>query len=60
MRGRTTIKIHTLGYQGISLQEYIDLLVSKGINIVIDVREHAWSYKRGFSKSPLSKALDAG
>ena len=51
--------VYTLGYQGFDLETYIETLVSVGVGVVLDVRETAWSYKRGFSKSPLQKALVA-
>ena len=47
----------TLGYEGIGIQEYVDTLRAHSVGIVIDVRETAWSFKKGFSKAPLAKAL---
>lgn len=47
----------TLGYEGISIEEYVASLQAHSVGIVIDVRETAWSFKRGFSKRPLSAAL---
>jgi uncharacterized protein (DUF488 family) len=50
-------KIYTLGYEGLHLNEYIRTLKENQIALVIDIREVAWSYKRGFSKTPLQTAL---
>lgn len=51
------IRLFTLGYQGISLGNYVETLRAAGVGVVLDVREKAWSYKRGFSKSQLERAL---
>src|SRR5579859_7766943 len=53
-----SMKIFTLGYQGLNLQQYISLLEAADVEIVVDVRETAWSYKPGFSKSPLREGLN--
>lgn len=50
--------IYTLGYQGISLEQYKELLLQHQIGLVLDVREVAWSYKKGFSKGTLEKSLN--
>src|SRR5260370_1236139 len=52
------MKIFTLGYQGLNLQQYITLLEAADVAVVVDVRETAWSYKPGFSKSPLREGLN--
>ena len=51
------MNVFTIGYQGLSIDEYVQALSSHGIGIVLDVRETAWSYKVGFSKKPLTEAL---
>jgi uncharacterized protein (DUF488 family) len=51
------MRIYTLGYQQINLQDYLNTLVESGVGVVLDVREVAWSYKPGFSKSQFQKAL---
>jgi uncharacterized protein (DUF488 family) len=48
---------YTLGYQGIDIASYVRTLKNAGVGVVIDVRETAWSYKRGFCKSALSAEL---
>jgi uncharacterized protein (DUF488 family) len=49
----------TIGYEKRSLDEYIDLLLTHGVEIVLDVRETAWSHKPGFSRSALAAGLEA-
>lgn len=51
--------LYTIGYEKRRLDEYVDILCENEIDVVIDVRETAWSHKPGFSKSALSAALDA-
>jgi uncharacterized protein (DUF488 family) len=51
------IELYTLGYQGIDLSTYIDILSTSGVGVVIDVRERAWSYKRDFVKSAFRNGL---
>ena len=57
-QGRGGIKtLHTIGYQGRSLEEFVRLLRASGIDALVDVRDVPWSHKPGFSKKPLSEAL---
>jgi uncharacterized protein (DUF488 family) len=51
--------LYTLGYQGLDIQTYISILNSAGVGTVLDVREKAWSRKRGFAKSALKEALES-
>jgi len=51
----------TIGYEKRSLPEYVKILQLAGVEVLVDVRETPWSHKPGFSRTPLSKALeDAG
>jgi len=54
-----TCTIYTIGYEKRSIDEYVDLLVAAQIAAVVDVRETAWSYKPGFSKTAFEAALAA-
>jgi uncharacterized protein (DUF488 family) len=54
-----TRTLFTLGYQKRDLEEFIDLLRTASINVLVDVRETPWSHKPGFSKGALSDALAA-
>jgi uncharacterized protein (DUF488 family) len=53
------IRAYSLGYEGISLDRYVEILKENEITAVVDVRETPWSHKRGFSKKPLSERLEA-
>lgn len=54
-----TRTIYTIGYEKRSIDEYVELLVASRIDAVVDVRETAWSYKPGFSKTAFEAALAA-
>lgn len=51
--------IYTVGYEGLTLEQFIQQLRSARVQIVIDVRDFPLSRKRGFSKTALAAALDA-
>jgi uncharacterized protein (DUF488 family) len=55
----STSLLFTLGYEGRSIDEYCDELLSRHIQVVVDVRKNPISRKKGFSKSSLSAALAA-
>ncbi|EFH86782.1 DUF488 family protein [Ktedonobacter racemifer] len=46
--------LFTLGYEGLSIDAYLNLLVSYNINTLVDVRKNPLSMKYGFSKKRLS------
>ena len=45
--------LFTIGYEGISLEEYLNRLIKNDIKILVDVRRNALSMKFGFSKNQL-------
>lgn len=47
----------TIGYEGVSIDAYLDLLVSNNVAALIDVRKNPISMKYGFSKKKLSHFL---
>lgn len=49
--------LFTLGYQQRSTRDFLRLVRANNIDVVVDVRETAWSHKPGFSKGRLSAAL---
>lgn len=49
-------QLFTIGYEGLSLEEYINKLIIEDIHVLCDVRKNAYSQKYGFSKSQLEKA----
>ena len=52
--GSETI-LFTIGYEGISLEEYLNRLLKNDIKILVDVRCNPLSMKYGFSKGQLKK-----
>ncbi len=48
----------TVGYEGVSVEEFICELKKADVKILIDVRERAQSRRRGFSKTRLSENLN--
>jgi uncharacterized protein (DUF488 family) len=48
----------TIGYEGISLEEYINRLINNDIKILVDVRKFPKSMKMGFSKNQLKNACN--
>ncbi|MBP7102436.1 MAG: DUF488 domain-containing protein [Bacteroidales bacterium] len=50
--------LFTIGYEGISLETYINKLIINDIHILCDVRRNAYSQKYGFSKRQLQTACE--
>lgn len=48
----------TIGYEGRSLEAYLNMLLKNSVTVLCDVRRNPLSRKYGFSKSTLSKACD--
>jgi uncharacterized protein (DUF488 family) len=48
--------LFTIGYEGLSLEEYINKLILNDIKVLCDVRKNSYSMKFGFSKSQLQAA----
>lgn len=55
---KDSYELFTIGYEGISLEKYIDLLIIRDVKVLCDVRKNAFSQKYGFSKSQLEKACE--
>jgi uncharacterized protein (DUF488 family) len=51
--------LFTIGYEGISLEEYLNRLITNDIKLLVDVRKNPLSMKFGFSKSQLIKYCSA-
>lgn len=51
------MKLFTIGYEGVTMDEFLSALQGAGVERVIDVRALPLSRRPGFSKTPLSKAL---
>jgi len=48
----------TVGYEGLSIEQFIDVLHAHNIELLLDVRELPLSRKKGFSKRSLMSALE--
>ena len=53
------VSIFSVGYEGRSIEDFVDTMVRHSIQVVVDVRLNPISRKKGFSKKALSKALNA-
>ncbi|MGL5888825.1 MAG: DUF488 family protein, partial [Bacteroidia bacterium] len=51
--------LYTLGYEGISLEAYLNKLIINDVKLLVDVRRNPLSMKYGFSKSQLMKCCEA-
>ncbi|MFM5915282.1 MAG: DUF488 family protein [Chakrabartia godavariana] len=49
--------VYTIGYEGASLEDFLDTLADAKIARVVDVRDVPASRRRGFSKNALREAL---
>ena len=49
----------TIGYEGRSLERYLNMLLKAGVTLLCDVRRNAVSRKYGFAKSTLGNACTA-
>jgi len=52
------IGLFTIGYEGISLEEYLNKLLREDIKVLCDVRKNSKSMKYGFSKNHLKSACE--
>ncbi len=51
--------LFTIGYEGISLEEYLVRLLKNNVKLLVDVRNNPVSMKYGFSKSQLKKYCES-
>jgi uncharacterized protein (DUF488 family) len=56
--GNKTI-LFTIGYEGISLEEYLTRLLKNNIKVLVDVRNNPKSMKYGFSKNQIKKYCES-
>jgi uncharacterized protein (DUF488 family) len=47
--------LFTIGYEGISLEEYLNRLIKNDVKVLVDVRNNPLSMKYGFSKNQLQR-----
>lgn len=50
--------LFTIGYEGLSLEGYLNKLIINNIKVLCDVRKNSFSYKYGFSKIQLQNACE--
>lgn len=48
---------YSIGYEGKSLEGFISVLKRNDVHQLVDVRKNAFSFKSGFSRTPLSQEL---
>jgi uncharacterized protein (DUF488 family) len=51
--------LFTIGYEGVSLEKYLNKLVVNDVKLLVDVRKNSLSMKFGFSKSLLKKYCES-
>lgn len=51
--------VYTIGYEGASVDGFLNTLLEAGVSHVIDIRDVPASRKPGFSKSALASSLDS-
>lgn len=54
---RQKSRLFTIGYEGKSLDEFINLLLREDVRVLVDVRRHPWSLKFGFTREELEATL---
>jgi hypothetical protein len=52
------VAVHTLGYEGHTLESYLNVLLRAGTTLLCDVRRNPISRKYGFSKSTLARSCE--
>ena len=52
----TSSRLLTIGYEGRTLESYLNTLLLEGVTLLCDVRRNAISRKYGFSKNTLARA----
>ncbi|MGP8214243.1 MAG: DUF488 family protein [Bacteroidia bacterium] len=57
-RSNKTI-LFTIGYEGISLEEYLNRLLRNDVKVLVDVRRNPLSMKYGFSKGQLKRYCES-
>ena len=55
---RTNIALFTIGYEGLTLEQYLNKLIIADVKVLCDVRNNPMSMKYGFSKNQLQNACE--
>ena len=53
------IILYTIGYEGVSIEDYLNKLIISGVKILVDVRRNPVSMKYGFSKNTLKRYCES-
>lgn len=48
--------LFTIGYEGLSFEKYLNILIENDVHVLCDVRKNAYSQKFGFNKVQLERA----
>jgi len=59
-KNNTELAFFTIGYEGLSPDEYLQKLLKNNVRLLCDVRKNAYSQKFGFSKNELQNVLKKG
>ncbi len=51
--------LFTIGYEGVSVEAYLNKLIKNNVRVLVDVRRNALSMKYGFSKSQLKRFCES-
>jgi uncharacterized protein (DUF488 family) len=52
-------QLSTIGYEGASLDDFVETLLAARVTLLVDIRERAQSRRKGFSKSALEARINA-
>jgi uncharacterized protein (DUF488 family) len=58
LRPKTEVAVYTAGYEGLSIDGFLNLLIETGIERLIDVRSNPIARRYGFHKSTLSHLVN--
>jgi uncharacterized protein (DUF488 family) len=53
------MNLYTVGYEGVSVEDFIERIRLARVQLIVDVRDLPLSRKPGFSKSTLAQTLEA-
>ena len=53
-----SILLYSIGYEGKTIEQYVNILINEDIRLLVDVRKNPLSMKFGFSKNQLKSILE--
>lgn len=56
---KDSVALFTIGYEGVSVEAYLNKLIQNNVHVLVDVRRNALSMKYGFSKSTLKRFCES-